>query len=217
MKTIKRPLRPKLQRVHERPTLRFSPYAWAKLVFLRDLGPTEVGAFGISSADDLLLVEDLQLVRQVCTSVTVAFDDAAVADFFDEQVDQGVAPERCGRIWIHTHPGDSPLPSSTDERTLDCSFAGPDWAVMFILARGGASYARIRFRAGPGGEQRLRVRVDYQQPFSGSDQAAWQQEYEQCVRVHDEVVSLGCGRRLRLDEDDGFMQRFLSGQGEPWW
>jgi hypothetical protein len=186
-------------------------------VFLRDLGPTEVGAFGISSARDLLLVEDLQLVRQVCTSVTVAFDDAAVADFFDEQVDRGITPERCGRIWIHTHPGDSPLPSSTDERTLDRSFAGPDWAVMFILARGGASYARICFRAGPGGEQRLGVRVDYREPFSGSEQAAWQEEYEQCVRVHDEVISLGFGTRGRLDEDEDFMQRFLSGQGEPWW
>ena len=42
----------------EPPTLRFSPTAWAKLLFLRDLGDTEVGGFGISAADDLLYVED---------------------------------------------------------------------------------------------------------------------------------------------------------------
>lgn len=198
--------------------LRFSPYAWAKLIYLRDAGPTEVGAFGISASDDLLLVEELQLVQQVCTPVTVAFDDAAVADFFDEQVDRGVSPERCGRIWIHTHPCDSPLPSSTDERTLERSFAGPDWSVMFILARGGASYARMRFRAGPGGEQRLKVQVDYQLPFGGADQAAWQAEYEQCVRAHEGPGHLMLSRGNRLDVDDfAFMQRFLSGEGAPWW
>ena len=47
-----------------RPVLRFSPTAWAKLLFLRDLGETEVGGFAISSGKDLLYVEDVQLVKQ---------------------------------------------------------------------------------------------------------------------------------------------------------
>ena len=79
--------RPRMQ-PPRRPTLRFTPWAWAKLLFLRDLGETEVGGFGISSESDLLLIEDIQMVRQRCTSVTVQFDDAAVADFFDEMVDR---------------------------------------------------------------------------------------------------------------------------------
>ena len=87
-----------LDRMREPPALRFSPTAWAKLLFLRDLGDTEVGGFGISAADDLLYVEDIELVRQVCTGVSVAFDDQAVADFFDRQVDQGRRPEMCGRL-----------------------------------------------------------------------------------------------------------------------
>ena len=69
------------------PTLRFTPTAWAKLLFLRDRGETEVGGFGISSPLDLLLIEDVQLVRQQCTSVTVAFDDQSVADLFVEVQD----------------------------------------------------------------------------------------------------------------------------------
>ena len=36
-------------------TLRFSPYAWAKLLYLRDAGDTEIGGFAITSPDDLLL------------------------------------------------------------------------------------------------------------------------------------------------------------------
>ena len=95
--------------------LRFSPTAWAKLLFLRDLGDTEVGGFGISAADDLLFVEDVQLVRQVCTGASVAFDDQAVADFFDRQVDMGRMPSQFGRLWVHTHPGNFAEPSMTDE------------------------------------------------------------------------------------------------------
>ena len=44
--------------------LRFSPTAWAKLLFLRDAGETEIGGFGISAKDDLLLVEDIEIVAQ---------------------------------------------------------------------------------------------------------------------------------------------------------
>lgn len=174
--------------VRSMPRLRFTPYAWAKLVFLRDIGPTEVGAFGISAGDDLLLVEDIRLVHQVCTAVTVAFDDEAVADFFDEHVDRGLQPERFGRIWIHTHPGSSPEPSRTDEQTFDRSFAGPDWALMFILARGGRSYARLCFRTGPGGESVLPVQVDYQHSFAASNHEAWAAEYQRCVTALDEPL-----------------------------
>ena len=81
-------------------------------MFLRDLGETEVGGFGISAADDLLLIEDFVLVRQHCSVITVAFEDESVAEFFDRQIDRGLRPEQFGRIWIHTHPGDSAQPSS---------------------------------------------------------------------------------------------------------
>ena len=163
------------------PTLRFSPTAWAKLLFLQDLGPTEVGGFGISAADDCLRIEDVQLVRQSCTSVTVHFDDIAVADFFDSQVDQGLQPSRFGRVWIHTHPGSSATPSLRDEETFACSFGSVDWAVMFILAQEGQTYARLRFNIGPGGSLEIPVAVDFSRDFSASNQADWKAEYERCV------------------------------------
>jgi hypothetical protein len=164
-----------------RPVLRFTPYAWSKLLFLRDLGDTEVGGFGISSITDLLLVEDVRLVTQRCTSVTVRFEDEAVADFFDEQVDLRLKPEQFGRIWLHTHPGNCPRPSCTDEETFERCFGSSDWAVMGIVACGGDAYARLRFRAGPGGQLVVLVEVDYRQPFEGSDQRVWRDEYERCV------------------------------------
>ncbi len=136
-----------------------------------------MGGFGLSDAADLLLVTDVRLVRQSCSPVSVAFDDEAVADHFDEQVDRGLRPEQAGRIWIHTHPGDSPLPSSTDAETFARVFGRCDWAVMAILARGGATYARLRFSAGPGGDVRLPVDVDYRRPFGATDHDAWDAEY----------------------------------------
>ena len=160
-----------------RPTLRFSPYAWAKLIYLRDRGETEIGGFGLSDAVDPLLIVDVLTIKQRCTPVTVAFDDAAVADLFDELVDQGVHPQRFGRVWIHTHPGACPLPSSIDEATFRRVFGRADWAVMAIVARDGASYARLAFHVGPGGSLRIPVRVDYGRSFEGADWEAWEQEY----------------------------------------
>jgi proteasome lid subunit RPN8/RPN11 len=161
----------------ESPKLRFSPTAWAKLLFLRDYGDTEVGGFGIAPATDLLYVEDVRLVRQVSTGISVAFQDDAVADFFDEQVDAGLQPQQFARLWLHSHPGDCPQPSSRDEETFLRVFGKSDWAVMFILAQGGQNYARLQFHVGPGGGMMLPVVVDYSRPFSASDHAAWEEEY----------------------------------------
>jgi hypothetical protein len=161
--------------------LRFGPTAWAKLVFWRDVGPTEIGAFGISSADDPLFVEDIELVRQECSPTSVTFEDEGVADFLDAKLDQGIALSRCARIWVHTHPDSSALPSPRDEETFGRVFAKCDWAVMAILACSGKSYARLRFGVGPGGALRVKVVVDYSRPFPASDEAAWLREYEACV------------------------------------
>ena len=128
------------------PSLRLNPTAWAKLLYLRDLGDTEVGGFGISAADDLLYIEEIQLVRQSCDMASVAFDDESVADFFDRQIDAGRTMSQAGRIWLHTHPGSSPQPSRTDEETFARVFGHSDWAIMFILARHGQSYARLQFK-----------------------------------------------------------------------
>jgi proteasome lid subunit RPN8/RPN11 len=166
-----------------RPRLRFTPYAWAKLLFLRDAGPTEVGGFGIAAAEDLLLIEDVRLVTQICTRTSVLFDDAAVADYFDACVDADLPPERFARIWIHTHPGASAEPSQTDEQTFARVFGGCDWSVMAILSREGECYSRLRFNTGPGGELRLPIDVAYDVEFRGTDCLEWEAQYRASVSV----------------------------------
>lgn len=168
-----------------------SARAWLKLQCVARLGDTEVGAFGISSRENPLYVEDIVMVRQVCTSVSVAFDDEAVADFFDEQVDEGREPAQFGRIWIHSHPGASAQPSWMDEGTFSRAFGNCDWAAMVIVARDGETYCRLRLTQGLLSlEQVIPVTVDYE----GLAEVAWrpgswQAEYEATVT---QAPEFGC-------------------------
>jgi hypothetical protein len=205
-------------RVAPTPTLRFTPTAWANLLFLRDFGNSEVGGFGVAAEDDPLLIEDFRLVRQTCSVITVKFDDEAVADFFDEQVDAGRKPESFFRVWIHTHPGDCAQPSGVDEATFARVFGSADWAIMFIIAEGGETFARLRFNVGPNAEMLIPVEVDYSQPFAGSDYAAWTAEYE--ANVNEEAT-----RPLRkvaplLSEEDPFAmddEEVVAEWKDSWW
>ena len=178
--------------------MRFSPNAWAKLLFLRDYGETEVGGFGVTDSDDLLFVREFDLVEQLCTEVTVSFTDEAVADFFDRQVDLGRQPEQFARIWVHTHPGDDPHPSITDEETFERVFGDCDWAVMAIVARRGEAYARLHWRQAELTVP-LEMTVDYSRPFEGTDFAAWETEYQECVH---EEANIWCSVADDDEEDD---------------
>jgi proteasome lid subunit RPN8/RPN11 len=172
------------------PALRFTPYAWAKLQWFCHAGApasqTEIGGFGITSSDDLLLIEDFATVRQQVSAVTVKFDDPAVADYFEDQVDRGLKPEQFARVWLHIHPGNCPNPSGTDEQTFARVFGHCDWAVMFILAEGGDTYARLRFNTGPGGDCLLPVELDCQVEFPASDLRGWEEEYN--AHIHPECL-----------------------------
>jgi len=132
-----------------------------------------------------LLIEDIALVKQQCTAIHVQFDDDAVADFFDQQIDLGRKPETFARVWIHTHPGDSAQPSLTDEKTFRRVFGKCDWAVMAILARGGETTARLRFNTGPGGDLQIPAKVAFDTPFRASNQLLWSQDYQSEVQTRD--------------------------------
>jgi hypothetical protein len=197
-----------------RDTLCFAPLAWLKLQWFCHAGSTEVGGFGVSAERDPLYVEEFVTVRQRASAVSVRFDDAAVADLFDELVDRGLKPERFARIWVHTHPCTSPLPSSTDETTFARSFGSCDWSVMFIVSRAGETYARLSFLAGPGAEVLLPVAVDWaawpSTSVSGGGLDAsckqWQQDYAAHVQsIPDDPLPL----MVKADEPFNL--------GEDWW
>jgi len=130
------------------PVLRSKPDVWAKLHYFCHRGQTEIGGFGVTSAEDLLQVEEFVTVKQKASMASVNFDDESVADYFDEQIDKGRKPEQFGRLWLHTHPGCDPTLSSVDEETFARVFGKCEWAVMCVLDRGGKTFARLRFNTG---------------------------------------------------------------------
>ena len=163
--------------------LRFSPTAWAKLLYFRDKSDNEVGGFGITGPDDLLCVREFITGKQEVTAVSVKFDDEAVADFFETQVDLGRKPEQFGRIWLHSHPGYSPEPSIIDEETFTRVFGNCQWAVMFILAQDNKTYAELSFNVGPGGQVLIPAEIDYAHDFGPSNQEAWDAEYKANIKA----------------------------------
>lgn len=125
-------------------TLTFSPYAWMKLQYMCHKGDTEVAGFGVTSKEDRLHVVDFKLIPQISSMASFEFEDKGYADYIDDSIEAGKDPENFLRIWIHTHPGSSPTPSDVDESTLSEKFNRFPWIIMFILARGGDTYARMR-------------------------------------------------------------------------
>jgi proteasome lid subunit RPN8/RPN11 len=151
-------------------------------------GPTEVAGFGLTSPHNPLYLDDVLLIRQRATSVTVAFDDNAVADLFDLMADRGIPASRFARVWLHSHPGASVTPSGVDEQTFVRCFGGCDWAVMGILGRTGRTYARLRFNAGPGTAIVIPTRVNWGRwpalvPELPLRLDEWQREYDAFVEV----------------------------------
>jgi proteasome lid subunit RPN8/RPN11 len=167
----------------------FEAGPWVKLQWVCHRGPTEVAGFGVTTERNLLRVTDLVLVPQQADAASFDFDADGLSAYFEDMAVAGVAPERSGRIWIHTHPGDSPTPSGKDRD----HFGSPEglgqqnWACMFILARGGQTHAELRYRSGPRTTYPLPVVVDWSRwPEVGKllDVAAWEDEYRRCVRPY---------------------------------
>jgi len=132
---------------------------------------------------------------------SIAFDDEAVADYFEAQVDAGRRPEQFARVWIHSHPGDSASPSGTDEETFQRVFGGCEWAVMFVVARNDRTHARLRFNVGPGGETVLPVLVDFTKPFTASDRESWEIEYHANIKAVAQGMEFGASVRGIFDDE----------------
>lgn len=163
----------------------FTAYAWAKLRYLRDVGPSEVGGFGICDPRNPLLVHDIELVEQTCTVTTLDFDDESVDAMFNRHLDAGRSPDQFARVWIHTHPTESAEPSVVDEETFERLITASDWGAMFTLARNDVSYGRLQFNVGPRTSIRLEPCVDYSAGFAASDPRMWLDEYDASVRIED--------------------------------
>jgi hypothetical protein len=94
---------------------------------------------------------------------------------------------------------------------------------MFILAREGQSYARLRFNVGPGGAMKISVDVDYGRHFAGCDRDAWEQEYLANVNPTASPQTSVAGKMLgqadrRLDSEPAALNDpFFAGDQRDQW
>ena len=126
------------------------PRAWAKMRWMfKKAGELEMSGFCISSPDDPFLVVDFYTIKQECTGVETLMDDDDFARYMIKMAKAGVDPCRCMRIWVHSHPFSSavPSPSGTDEDTFkERTGADSEWAIMIILGKG-SPFLRLKVKS----------------------------------------------------------------------
>lgn len=184
-------------RIKKETKLKFSPYAWAKILWFRNHGDTEIAGFGIADTDDLLFINDFKTIKQKASAASVKFDDEAVGEFFEDMVDAGMHPKQFARVWLHTHPGMSHNPSVTDHDTFAEAFGKCDWALMFILDTEDDALCRLKFQVSVHAEFDIPWKIDCSKPFAASNYAAWKEEYDQNVdTIHliSSYAGIGSGR-----------------------
>ena len=181
--------------------MNFTPYAWAKILYLRDLGKTEVGGFLEHRKENPSLAVDFHLVQQECEFAWCELTDDGIAEYTNHMVDRGLQFSEFMRIWLHTHPGCGPNPSTQDENTFSDTLGNMEWAGMFIVDKSGETYGRIRYNGqedhelheirGCKDEFLVDFLVDCSQEFQGSDHTSWDEEYHRNVtRLHRKRLGL---------------------------
>lgn len=154
----------------------FSEEALEKLAWFRDNGAVEVGALCQTREDDPLYVEKLHFVKQESTAGSTEFDEDAQHNLVVDMDEAGVSPENYLRIWVHTHPGSSATPSSTDWETFDEVFGLMPWSIMAILSKSAANSMYCLFRAE---DEAIHIPVVIDTPEVNREE--WEAEYREAI------------------------------------
>jgi len=136
-----------------------------------------------------LRIEELVLVKQEVTSMSVDLDMTWWADKQSDLFATREIQPWQSSVWIHTHPAGVNRPSQTDETTMRESFGSWDFAIMLILTREGHFHARLDFdHAFPWGETArynvdCEVKVDWSnaEAVTEEDLKVWEKEFKERV------------------------------------
>lgn len=169
--------------------LKFTPYAWAKLMYLRNATDNEFGGFGITDDKDLLLVRDIAIIKQEVSSVSFELDPDAHHEYLLEMTEKGYTIDQCMRVWIHTHPG-GPTPSNTDWSNVEEVYSDVDWFVMFINGDS-ANYCSMFVNVkGMRVEQKLLTCIDWEKDCPAIVLDDWESEYLE--KVEEKQIIITC-------------------------
>lgn len=134
------------------PILRFTRESCDQLSLRRE-HDDQIRGFGITAAADPLAIEEIRFLDRSDGA------DVEVLEFLAREIERELPVDRCARVWIGTRPGRSARPTSAEVATFARLFGAVPWCVLFLVAHGGATYARLRYKIGPGGDWKIPVVV----------------------------------------------------------
>lgn len=173
--------------------VKVNPQVWNKLMFwAHNEKGLEVSGMGVVASQHLsegnIEVSDIHMLPQANSSVYTEMDDEAMNKYYEECYAKEMAIGEFGCVWLHTHPGNSCQPSSTDETTFKDTFKRHPWALMLILGQSGDMYGRIKSNF-PRIEQEVDVVVDWTQWEDNVSPHNWAKDYDENVRERDTAIS----------------------------
>jgi proteasome lid subunit RPN8/RPN11 len=158
-----------------------SGWAYYKMRYYANKYEVEVGGWGVApSAEEPLTVKDIALTKQESTPGSIDFDDEGVVQFMEDMCDLGYKFDQFMRVWVHTHPGNSATPSSTDRETYQDLATTLPFVVMLIIAREGEVSAELGYTcAGVFFSAKLPVKIDW----TLDSWLEWNKEFHEHVEV----------------------------------
>ena len=107
-----------------------------------------------------------------------------------EEMSSKYSPAQCFRIFVHTHPGDCPKPSSTDWETFNSLMSSYPWFGMLIFAKNQDYYFYMKFTQGPGISADVDLEIDWGVPCQAVDFEHLESEYTKKVSIKPKVSAV---------------------------
>jgi len=118
----------------ELPSLLLSGQAYLKMKYCAHNFPTEVGGFCEAFENQPFQIATAKILPQESTAASIDFTDDGIVAYMEDGAEKFKGDlNRFFRVWWHTHPGMSAVPSSTDMATFYSLTRTLPWVIMLIV------------------------------------------------------------------------------------
>ncbi len=126
----------------DRPTIYLSVKAYQKMRVWTEMAKGEVSWLGtVSRIEEDFFIEDIYLLKQVCTDANTSLDDASVGEFLTEMAKEGNDPSKI-KAWLHSHGRLKAFWSQTDEETIE-RMRSAGYLISVVTNKDGEMLGRI--------------------------------------------------------------------------
>lgn len=216
-----------------RPAIYLSIKAYQKMRAWTHMAKGEVSWLGTVDRmeGDAFLIEDIHLLKQVCTEANTSLDDSAIGEFLTGLTRKGDNPSRV-KAWLHSHGSLKVFWSQTDEKTI-LGMRSAGYLISVVTNKDGEMLGRIDifspfhvhvseiqvnvfnepdevFRKTLSAEFREKVTEQVPIPFAGR-QFPGTTDTDRKIEELEEAVSLG---KISMEE---YERRMAELDFEPFW